>query len=85
MFLASGVFNYWGQILRSAALQFEDASVVAPFSYSMVVFLFISDILIFNYVFQMTDIIGGVIITAWLLGPEMHTLYNHYKVKESNK
>ena len=33
----------------------------------------------------MTDIIGGVIITAWLLGPEMHTLYNHYKVKESNK
>ena len=33
MFLLSGVVNYMGQTLRSAALKYADASVVAPFGY----------------------------------------------------
>ena len=82
MFLLSGIFNYTGQTLKSASLKFEDASVVSPFSYFQVVYLFIADILIFSYSFSSTDIIGVSIISVWLLGPEVYTMISYFKAKK---
>ena len=75
----SGVANYIAQTLRSAALKFEDASVISPFSYLQVIYLFILDLLVFNYSFKSTEILGGIIITLCLLGPEIHAILTRIK------
>ena len=80
LLLISGVANYMGQTLRSLALKYEDASVVSPFNYLQVVYLFISDVLVFKYSFQANEILGGLIISTWLLVPE---LYKWVKSKQN--
>lgn len=40
-FMLSGVFNYGGQIMKSLAFKYEDASFVSPFQYLQVLYLFI--------------------------------------------
>lgn len=71
LMLASGVANYAGQTFRSIALKHEDASVVAPFNYLQVVYLLASDMFVFGYSFSTTEVVGGVIISVCLLGPEI--------------
>ena len=77
LMLLSGVINYMAQTLRSAALKYAEATVIAPFSYFQVLFLFITDLVLFSYSFNLTEIWGGVIITLCLLGPELYSLYVH--------
>ena len=74
-FLISGVFNYMGQTLKSLAFKYEDASVVTPFGYFQVIYLFICDLVIFNYSFNTTDLLGAGLISVWLLVPELSKLY----------
>jgi len=64
LFMVSGVFNYMGQMLKSLALKYEEASVVTPFSYLQVLYLFVCDVVIFKYSFNSTDILGTIIISV---------------------
>jgi len=61
-FIVSGVFNYGVQTFKSLAYKYDHASFIAPFQYFGILFLFLSDLLIFSYSFNITDIIGGFII-----------------------
>lgn len=68
-FLVSGIFNYLGQTCKSLSLKYEDASFISPFLYFQVLYLFIWDLLIFNYSFTLMDIMGSLLITVCLLLP----------------
>ena len=68
-FMISGVFNYGGQMFRSLAYKYEDASFLAPFQYFQVLYLVVWDFFLFQYTFSTTDIFGGIIITFFLLTP----------------
>lgn len=81
LFLISGVFNYMGQTLKSISLAYEDASVVTPFGYSQVLYLFVIDIVIFHYSFSLTDVSGALIITTCLMAPVIQRLYVHWTSK----
>jgi drug/metabolite transporter (DMT)-like permease len=80
-FLLSGVFNYMGQTFKSLAFKYEDASVVAPFSYFQVIYLFICDLVVFNYSFSPTDLLGAGLISVCLLVPELSKLQIHLRHK----
>ena len=64
MFIMSGIFNFIAQTAKSIAFKYEDASNIAPFGYFEVIFNIIGDIVIFSYIFVLTDIIGALLITV---------------------
>mmetsp|Transcript_2988 Transcript_2988/g.2468 ORF Transcript_2988/g.2468 Transcript_2988/m.2468 type:complete len:126 (+) Transcript_2988:621-998(+) len=78
LFLISGVFNYFGQMIKSLAFKYEEASVIVPFQYFEVLFLFLSDLIIFQYTFSITDILGALMITFSLLTPIGYKAYVGY-------
>lgn len=61
--------HYTGQTIYSLALQTADASKVTPFTYSSGVMLMFVDILVFEYQFTVTDVVGmAVVIFALVVG-----------------
>ncbi|CAI2372610.1 unnamed protein product [Moneuplotes crassus] len=69
LFLLSGVFNYGGQVFKSLAFKYADASLLSPLQYFNVLYLFLSDIVIFKSAFTAMDSFGGLIILVSLLSP----------------
>lgn len=69
MFLTSGIIDYPGQLFKSLAYKYGDASVVTPFIYFQMVFLFLADVFIFKYEFSTNDLLGGILVTFCLLSP----------------
>ncbi|CAI2373001.1 unnamed protein product [Moneuplotes crassus] len=69
LFLLSGAFNYGGQVFNSIAFKHADASLLSPLQYFNVLYLFLSDIVIFNSTFTALDILGGSIVLVSLLSP----------------
>ncbi|CAI2372904.1 unnamed protein product [Moneuplotes crassus] len=78
LFLLSGVFNYGVQVGKSLAFKYADASLVSPLQYFNVLYLFISDVFIFNCSFTVTDGFGGMIILVSLLLPIFQTIHQKY-------
>jgi len=63
LFSVSGMFNYIGQVFKSLSYKFGEASVVTPAYYLEVCYIFMSDLLIFKYSFNFTDLTGAILIT----------------------
>ncbi|CAI2372250.1 unnamed protein product [Moneuplotes crassus] len=83
LFLISGFFNYGGQMFKSLAFKYSDASLVSPLQYFNVLYLFLSDIIIFKSTFTAFDGLGGMIILVSLLMPIFYTIHLKYsKSKE---
>jgi drug/metabolite transporter (DMT)-like permease len=57
-FILSGLIHYTAQTVTSVAYKYEEASKISPLSYTIGIFLFISDIFVFGYKFSLTDIFG---------------------------
>jgi len=76
---SSGIFGFLSQSFKSLALKYGEASVMSPFGYLQVVYLFIWDLLIFHYSFNSTDIIGAALITLCLFGPVLYSIYSWKK------
>ena len=75
--MLSGVIIYVGQTLGSIAYKYEEASKMSPFAYTSGIFLMIADILIFNYDFNLTDVIGILVVFISLLIPIIIKGYYH--------
>ena len=76
-FMISGVFNFAAQNFKSLAYKYDDASFIAPFQYFPILFLFLWDLVVFEISFTSTDIIGGLIIVAWLLTPVLERVFQN--------
>lgn len=63
----------WGdlfaQICMSLSYKFEEASWVAPIMYLMIVFSYLSDILLFNYRFTLIETIASSVIIISIVMP----------------
>ena len=67
LFLLSGIMNVSKNTMASYALKLEEVSVLAPFFYVCPVVVFFFDILLFEYAFGITDIVGIIIVIFFLL------------------
>lgn len=83
LFFFSGLFTYAGQIFKSLAFRYSEASQVAPLQYFDLIFLLLSDIFIFNAKFTSTDGIGGLLILVSLLAPIFQSVYLRYSTSRS--
>ena len=65
----SGICHYTGQTITSMAYAKADASKITPFTYSSGLLLMVGDILLFQYSFSITDVLGiGIVISALVAG-----------------
>lgn len=71
LFFISGILNSADQNFKGLAFSYEDASVIAPLQYLQVLFLFVTDLVVFHYSFTFADIIGALIITICILAPDL--------------
>ena len=78
-FILSGLVHYCAQTVTSVAYKYEEASKIAPLSYTIGIFLFLSDIFIFEYHFSVTDILGVGMVIAFLLTPILYKMMYLYK------
>lgn len=76
-FVLSGLVHYSAQTVTSVAYKYEEASKIAPLSYTIGIFLFISDIFIFGYQFSYSDAGGVVMVIGFLLLPILIKLRKH--------
>ncbi|CAI2367937.1 unnamed protein product [Moneuplotes crassus] len=74
-FFLSGVLHFIHQNFISIAYKYQEASKISPLSYFSGVFLLFSDFIIFGYEFSLTDYIGLVLVTGFLLLPIIYKLY----------
>jgi len=71
----SGIIHFLGQNIISIAFKYEEASKISPLTYTMGIYLLISDIFIFGYKFSLTDISGVVMVIGFLLLPIIYKLW----------
>lgn len=60
----SGICSYFSISIKSKALAYEKATLLAPFVYLEVLFSFICDLLIFDYKFTSADILGAILVSV---------------------
>lgn len=80
-FVLSGIVHYTAQTVTSVAYKYEEASKIAPFSYTIGIFLCISDIFVFGYKFSFTDILGVFMVIGALMTPILYKVH----IMNSNK
>lgn len=71
----SGLVHYVAQTVTSVAFKYEEATKITPLTYTIGIFLFASDIVLFGYQFNVTDISGVAIAIVCLMLPILYKLY----------
>ena len=71
----SGFIHFVAQNIISIAFKYEEASKISPLSYSVGVYLMISDFFIFGYLFSFTDVIGAGMVICFLLSPIIYKVW----------
>ena len=61
-FIVSGILVYIGINFISLASKYAEASIIAPIQYISTFILSVFDIVVFNYKFNLTDILGFIVI-----------------------
>ena len=73
-FGVSGALHFIAQTVTSIAYKHEEATKIAPLSYTTGIILFMFDVVLFSYEFSITDIAGLLIATVCLMIPVLYKL-----------